>query len=50
MMVSTTETADSQTYIYFLLGFDNGAWINAGTSLYQSTGEIRGQFHYITNS
>ena len=50
LIVSTTETAESQTFVYFLFGFDSGAWTNAATSLYQSTGEIRGQFHYITNS
>ena len=49
-VVATTETAESQQYVYILVGFDSGTWDNPSTSFFQSSGNIRGQFHYITNA
>ena len=49
-VVATTETAESQQYVYILVGFDSGTWDNPSTGFFQSSGNIRGQFHYITNA
>ena len=50
VVVATTETANNQTFVYILVGFDSGTWDNPSAGFFQSSGNIRGQFHYITNS
>ena len=50
-VTSALEIQDSDTYMYVLTTYDSAVWINGQASTFwQSSGEIRGEMTYFTNS
>ena len=50
-VTSALEVENGDTYMYILNTYDNAVWINSQASTFwQSTGEIRGEMTYFTNS